>query len=392
MDKRQILSLPAVEENDKRHYFCGYYDKCPWDLSHRYILAHSVDCGLRKPSADDAISLGIIDVSENGDRTFQPITHTSAWSWQQGAMLQWWPGDAENCIVFNDRREGRFVGIIRNIHSGWERVLEQPVATVSRDGAYALSLNYSRLADERPGYGYEGIPDNFADEEASDNDGIHLINMNTGKAKLVISLARIRKISPNVTMSGVRHWFNHLLFSPNGRRFIFLHRWRRKDDEGHYTRMFTANIDGSDIYCLNDHDMTSHFDWRDDETVIAWAKRFNIGDRYFLFGDRSDKCDILGDAKLTPFGDGHCTYMPDRQWLLTDSYPDGNGNRHLIVYNPSTDKLVELGAFYSQPWPTPMRCDLHPRWSRDGSQVCFDSSHEGPRRIYVVNVKDVTRM
>jgi Tol biopolymer transport system component len=34
----------------------------------------------------------------------------------------------------------------------------------------------------------------------------------------------------------------------------------------------------------------------------------------------------------------------------------------------------------------PARTDLHPRWSRDGKLITFDSIHEGERQIYLVDV------
>jgi Tol biopolymer transport system component len=36
-----------------------------------------------------------------------------------------------------------------------------------------------------------------------------------------------------------------------------------------------------------------------------------------------------------------------------------------------------------------LRCDLHPRWSRDSKKVSIDSAHEGSRQIYVLDVEKI---
>ena len=55
--------------------------------------------------------------------------------------------------------------------------------------------------------------------------------------------------------------------------------------------------------------------------------------------------------------------------------------------------LVPLGEYLSPPeanTPAEIRCDPHPRWNRQGTQVCFDSLHEGHRQVYVMDVSEVT--
>jgi Tol biopolymer transport system component len=33
--------------------------------------------------------------------------------------------------------------------------------------------------------------------------------------------------------------------------------------------------------------------------------------------------------------------------------------------------------------------DLHPRWSPDDRQICFDPVHEGHRRVYLMDVSSL---
>jgi Tol biopolymer transport system component len=88
--------------------------------------------------------------------------------------------------------------------------------------------------------------------------------------------------------------------------------------------------------------------------------------------------------------DGHCSYSPDRQHMLYDSYPDADGYRHLYVYSLKNKRGVTLGSYYSLPdIEGDIRCDLHPRWNRAGTHISFDSIHEGKRHVYAMDLRKV---
>ena len=110
--------LRAITRGPKFHWF-GYYDKLQLDPSSRYCLGMEVDFEHRSPVADDVIRLGVID-TEKGD-SWREIGTTRAWNWQQGCMLQWIPGSRDE-VIWNDRRDGRFVSVIHHLGSGRERV------------------------------------------------------------------------------------------------------------------------------------------------------------------------------------------------------------------------------------------------------------------------------
>jgi len=377
--------IRAVTRGPKHHFF-GYYDKSPWDLEGRWMLALEVGFMDRPPKPGDAATIGLVDLKE--DCAFCPIAQTYAWNWQQGAMLQWVPGTSRQLIIYNSCQEGSFVSVIRDIDGGEERTLPLPVYTISHDGRWALTPNFSRLAVTRPGYGYLGVLDPWREEKAPKEDGIYLMDLRTGEYTLIISLAQMAAFRPRVDMEGCVHWFNHLLFSPDDRRFIFLHRWRFIIDKPFKTRLFTSSPSGDDIYLMADDDMVSHFDWCDPTHVLAWARKKGIGDHYFLFTDRSDEFEVIGENILGR--DGDCSYSPDRHWILTDTYPDEEHKRRLLLYHLETQRFIQVGRFYSPPeLGGEIRCDLHPRWSRDGRYLCFDSSHEGQRQMYVADVRGI---
>jgi hypothetical protein len=384
-----LPAVRAITQGPKLHWF-GYYDKLQFDPTGRYVLGMEVDFEHRGPRADDVIRVGMVDLDDN-DKWIELGT-SSAWGWQQGCMLQWRPGSA-NEILYNDRQGDHYVCRILDVFTGERRTIDHPIYAVSPDGRFAVSPDFRRIQDMRPGYGYAGLPDPCRDELAPADSGIWRVDLETGEAKLIISLADVVKIpyeqDPADCLAG-KHWFNHLLFNTDGTRFEFLHRWRSPGDpanSGFRTRMFTAAPDGSDIRCIDPYGKTSHFIWRDPGHILAWAWHPSHGDAFYLYEDGAGKVEVVGKGVMTQ--NGHCTYLPGNEWILNDTYPQGAGReQNVYLYNVASDKQIPLGGFhlpreYSGEW----RCDTHPRFSPDGTKVCIDSPHGGNgRQMYLINI------
>lgn len=382
-----MYRIEKISPDDGGYWFFGYFDKYPWDISGRYVLANRAEFMDRQPTADDKLIVGMIDLQD--DNKFIKLGETHAWCWQQGCMLQWLNDESGTKVIYNDRCGDKFVARIVDVVTGEKKTLCRPVYCLSPDGKYALSVNFSRLDKERPGYGYAGVSD--ANEDHPEDDGIWLIDIEKNTAKLIISVDQIVKTFNRPEMNDHANWFNHLLFSPDSRRFAFLHRWRMPAG-GHLTHMFTADIDGTNIYPLNLDDMTSHYTWFADNKIIAFANQHSGGWDYYEFTDKTDIVKAVGPDILHGV-DGHCSYSLDGKWMLTDDYPNSKNNNHrsLFLFNNCSRELSELGRFYADPsLATPTRCDLHPNWSRDCTKVCFDSIHEGARHIYLMDVNQLT--
>ena len=323
--ERAVVHVPyRILTQEGKSYWFGYYDKLLFDPSNRYVLGMEVDFDKREPRPDDEIRLGMFDLHNNNQ--WIEFGKTTAWCWQQGCMLQWLPGsDCE--VIYNVRRDNGFGSVIQNVFTGKKRKFSRPIYTVSPNGKEALSIDFARLNETRPGYGYVGIQYDWTGRDHPDDDGIYLLDLETGKSKLVITYDQIVSTQTREDMKSVRSWFNHLLYNPNGTRFVFLHRWFRNPDNtgGRYTRFFTANRDGSGICLLADHDMTSHFIWRNPTQILAWSTEPE-GNYFHIYTDQSNRVETIGKGILKQ--DGHCSYSPDRHWISTDTYPD---SRHKLV-------------------------------------------------------------
>ncbi len=304
-------------------------------------------------------------------------------------MAQWLGPDFSSRIIYNDLRNGEYCSVVMNVVTREERVLPMPVYTVSADGKTALSLDFSRLHNLRPGYGYSALPEKTEGVALPDETCVWKMDIETGEVVPLLKYTDFASFQPRPEMQeeGSVHKVNHLMLSPNGKRFMVLYRWF--NGQRKYTRLVTCNVDGTDMYVLSDDDMVSHCYWKDDEHIIAFENKHGEGTGYYLMKDKTKEYTHLW---LHLNNDGHPSYCPtDNNLVVFDTYPDRARIQEVKVARDTDvegkDIKVLARVFAPFKYDNDTRCDLHPRWSRDGKKVCFDACFEGHRGLYVVNVE-----
>ncbi|MEM6363110.1 MAG: hypothetical protein AAF745_01695 [Planctomycetota bacterium] len=391
-----MVPCRAITRGPMFHWF-GYYDKREFDPTGQLVLSNEVAFEGRSPNADDTINVGYIDTA-NGD-AWHSIGTSAAWGWQQGCMLQW-VGDDGRQILWNDRDGDQHVCRIHTIDDGVTRTIDRPIYTLSQDGRFGLSLDFRRIQNLRPGYGYVGLADPHVRERAPGQSGVWKVDLETGNSQLILSLADVARIAwpDGAQRQSAWHYFNHCLINPSGTRFVVLHRYRPKFDpdtltfQGPFvTRMISGNLDGSDIEQLDPSGHTSHFIWKDDQTLTMWTRPDGRADGFYDFVDQADGITPVGQDAMP--ANGHNTYLPPpyQDWILNDTYPSKRDRRQTVyLFHRPTGKRVDLGHFpsphaYRGEW----RCDTHPRCSDDGLTVAIDSPHAQGRQVYLLDVSDI---
>jgi len=373
------------------HYFYGYYDNPAMEITDKIHLAHRVEFMDRLPNKNDVAQLGYIELDTN---KFVCFDTTEAWNFQQGAMLQFLPGSNGKKVIYNVFADGNYASVVRNLESGDVRYLDRPVANVAPNGKYALSINFSRLFDFRPGYGYCNIPDPFYYKNHCADDGVFIVDIESGKSRLIISYEQLWDFTKDYFKGkDEKMVINHITFNTTSERFIILLRNFPAPGAKHVTALVTADKDGKDMFLLSDYGIQSHYNWLDGEYIqffsdgkelpctSGWANNY-------LLKDKTYEGTLIADNFFVN-DDNHMNYSPDRKFFITDSYPKQERMQYLRLYNIEKDECMNLGRFYSmKPSIIDIRCDLHPRWNCAGTAVTFDSTHEGFRGIYRVELSD----
>ncbi len=367
-------------------HFHSYYDIPVLDAAETRIAAVRTDIPQRPPDPGDRVTVGTVGLDGTG---FTEIAETHAWSWQQGPMLQWLPGD-EDRLIWNDREGADFVARIASSDGGNARRLDRPIYALSPDGQAGLSLDFARLDALRPGYGYAGGRADL-DDPAPEGDGIWRVDLETGAARLILPLARAREALMAILGAeeraehqgaGYVYWFNHCKVAPGGGRFTVKLRWRRPGGGWNGTMgvSVTCGMDGTDPRVIAR--ATSHVIWLDDRQLYFW----NQGAGYVALKDDAEaswprETEIFDRGIFT--ANVHLRHIPDdpARMVFDTPYAEDVG---LNLFDRETGEVAPIARWGGHvPAKGQFRCDLHPVPTRDGGRIVVSSPADGMRQIYV---------
>lgn len=373
----------------RRPTFFGYHDKTPVSADGSKILAMSVVASDKKPESEcTPMKLGYFAKKQMGDfeNNFIPFAETITWGWQQGCMLQWHPMKLNSQVVFNTLVDGAYGSVVFDIDQGVVvKKYKNPIYAIDPKGKLAATLNFSHLGRLRPGYGYGLLADSTSEMMASEDDGLFVFALETGEKRLLVSLAALaNEIKQSV---GYDHYINHATFSPDGKRIAFFY-LSVDSDSKKSMRFFAYKIETHERLLIEDKKTVSHYCWISNENVLATVQG-SEKNSWVYCTYRTEKAPQGKRIDLDLKTDGHPMRSPvHKNLFVTDSRLNRRRDDYIILFNKNNYKIVYVNHFFiPTAYRGQVRCDLHPRWDREGKFIVADVVEKGKRAMAVVNVQ-----
>ena len=385
------LKIEQVTSGTKHHFF-GYIGQCqtiPWNATGRYVLGLEVDRIDRMPKPEEAATVILVDTHEN--HKILRVDKTHAWNPQQGTMFYWNPLAAETQFFFNDRdvKTGKVFTVLYDLEKK-KRVREYryddtPIGNggVAASGAAFLGLNYGRLARLRPVTGYPGALDWSGDKPAPDNDGIFMVDVKSGKKRLLVSYRqlakRLEQRMGTIRTTGL--FVNHTLWNRRGDRVYFFVRagWSGRRS----TRINTPcsiHADGTGL-ALHDMHIGGHPEWAEGSLLIG-----RQGKNQILYDvDKRKVVGQLGTPEIFPNPEGDISLSPNGKWFV-NGYKKGSKN-YYAVYRRSDGAFARSDGLDRGSYGGDIRIDPAPRWNRTNDAILVPGiARNKTRQMFVIRV------
>ncbi len=393
------------------NYFFGYYGINPLDSTENNILLHQVISPPESVQPKALIGLW------NGNHFIQ-LSWTNTYNYQQGSKLQWLDRLSPK-IIFNRYENSGLKSIIFDLTSKKELIIPYPIYDLAPSGTCFCTISFFSLKKFRRGYSYTILP------EKKEKPYLSVFDLKSMSIHVLITLDQILDYLNDKSLNQDSCWIDHPLFAPDGKSILFMLRWY-DSKESLCTKILTISSDGKNLKGYADLGNYSHAYWlspnkfiiscrlqarQTNEKGISILKKFLlpfyrqlnslrfvkkfrntvVKERYILFETTSEEYFTIENENM--YRDGHPSQHPSyKNIIITDSYPDHNDIRKLILYDLDSGKSVIIAKIFSpnQKPSSDYRCDLHPRWSENGL-VCFDNAFNGKRQTIVVDIKNIIK-
>ncbi|EMB3084179.1 TPA: hypothetical protein RG646_RS16955 [Providencia rettgeri] len=379
--KSKFEFLPILNEGYET--FFGYYDKHP-DNGNGLVLVHCSSHSTKLlPKDVNKIEINVFSINEKRFILDKPIS-TAAFNWQQGSRTHWLDSDLFIYNNFNKVTQEYYASIYSISQQKTIKILDRPVQDSYKD-QFTLSICYKELARLRPDYGYFKHSSTPTNEYTS--IGIWKTDLKDVKTRLILSLKDVIEFESNSNSMIFEHKVNHIMISPNGEHFIFMHRYFNNAGT-RFDRLILSDSNGLLIKVLASNGMVSHCYWYDDNTILAYLRDEGGKDSYWLIDINSGNYTGFQPWCNISRGDGHPSVR--NTLVLTDTYPNKSRMQSLYLSPKNSELEIKLGEFFHGfDFNGETRCDLHPRFSSCGKYIFFDSVFSGKRNLYFFDITKI---
>jgi hypothetical protein len=392
LEVRQLTQGPL-------HHFYGYIghvQNIPWNKSGRYIATLRTSVRDHLPTVGEPAEIVLLDC-QNG---YAPrlVERTRAWNPQQGTMLYWNPREQETQFFFNDRdpATGKVFCVLFDIAAGENgkrlreyRFDDVPVGNggVAQKGGKFLAINYGRMAILRRVTGYAGDAGSNAAIRHPKDDGVFLVDAESGERRLLVSFAdlaaKLRGEHPGIDEVGL--FINHTLWSRDDSRCFFFVRGGWDEPGPRINVPMVMNADGSNLRPLKDF-IGGHPEWFDGQKLIG-----SLDKRQMIYDtDRMEVAGALGDREKFPEPEGDVALSPDGQW-----FANGHRIKEQNVYSllRLTDgKFLRSTTFDVRGYTSgDLRVDPAPWWNRQSNQILISALAADPdrtRQLFLLTIRE----
>jgi len=394
--KKITVSIQQITHGPKHHLF-GYIGQSltiPWNITGTCLLTLRSIFHDHLPDGHEPADVALVhlDHPEGDFYKVEKVDESLGWNLQQGTMFYWNPDKPASQFFFNDRdtHSGKVFTALYDIDKG-RRIREYkfkdtPVGNsgVCPVGKSFLAINYARMARLRPVTGYRGATAWTEGIAAPENDGIFIIDIESGNKKLLVSFARleVELNKAGFATEGGSLFINHTLWNRYGELVYFYVRagWQAGYRGKRTNVPCTINADGTDLF-VGHQFIGGHPEWGIGRQIIGGMNNKQV--IYDVL--QREIIDSIATPDAIPNAGGDISLSPNGQWFVNGF--SWQGKNYYTIVRLTDGQWVRTAGFNKGAYKGDIRIDPAPRWNRQNNQILVPGITEnGTRQLFIITI------